>query len=66
MHDGLDVDTSLAGKTFQPIVGNQEDLDLKDSLRAIGGRAWGTLGSSVTFSHFCRSLLHLCLLLPAL
>lgn len=32
MHDGLDADTGLAGRPFQPLVGNQEDLDLKDSL----------------------------------
>lgn len=50
MYSGLDVDTGLAGRPFQCLVGNQDGLDLKYSLHVSGRRPWGTLGSSVTFS----------------
>lgn len=51
MHDGFYADTSLAGRAFQPLVGNK-DPDPKDGLHAIGRKSLGTLGSSVTFSTF--------------
>lgn len=39
MPDGLGVDTGLAEKLFQRLMGNQEDLDLKDCLCVVGRRA---------------------------